>query len=93
MRFATAAFLFVAVAGLLFTLFIVWNYALYEPDSGLFIKLNESAEQNMNAGNFNKFQTSMDHIGTGIGLAGVVSFGLAVICFIADALSRPRYDD
>ena len=92
MKFPISSMLLVVVGGLCFVIFIIFNYAYQNPDSGLFVMLMESANKTMNSNMVSWFSDIKDTIATGFGLTGVAMFGLAIIIYIADALRQPGSD-
>lgn len=81
-EFPFAAMVLVLLAGVCFILFIVFNYAYDNPDTGLFTLLNKSAGRTMNAEHLSWFGVRLDHIRTGFGLSALILFSLAILIFV-----------
>lgn len=89
-NYTFASMMLVLLAGVCFIIFIMFTYAYENPDSGLFTKLDESAEETMNAEGYSWFSDILDHVKTGIGFGGVFLLTLAIIIAAAGALGgRP----
>lgn len=91
MKFPFAAMALMVLAGVCFIIFIVANYALDNPDTGLFTKLNESAGKTMNTGMLTWFQERLDNIRTGFGLSGLILFSLAIVVAVAQSFDKGEY--
>jgi len=87
-KFPFAAVLLMLIAGICFIIFIVANYAFDNPDSGLFTRLNESAEKTMNTKYHNWFIERIEHIRTGFGLSAVILFSISIVIAIATGFQR-----
>lgn len=93
MKWVTASFMLVVVASFCFVLFIVFNWVLYNPDSGVETTLDEFAQEQFNRNYLNWWDSITDNISFGFGLAGVVCMFLAIICYVASVFdSRQRVD-
>lgn len=92
MRLPVASILLILVAGFCFGIFILFNYVLFTPGSGLVPMLNESAQNIMSGAWYSWFIDRVDTITIGFGFTGIICLGLAFVIFIADALSDPRSD-
>lgn len=92
MRFPFAAFMCIIVAGLCFTIFIVFNYAYQNPESGLFTILDETAQKTMDAKWYNWFVARKNNIANGFGLAGVVMMLCAILVTVAAGFEQRRGD-
>lgn len=93
MRWVTASFIFVVVMSFCFTLFIIFNWILYDPDAGIDPTLDEFAQKNFNRYYRNWWAGITNNISFGFGLSGVVCLGLAIVCYIASVFdSRPRVE-
>ena len=88
MKFPFAAMVLILLAGVCFIIFIVANYALDNPDSGLFQQLNESAQKTMNVKHQNYFSGILDHIRFGFGMSSLLLFSLAIVIAIAQSLGK-----
>lgn len=83
MKFPFAAFLCVIVACLCFAVFIVFNYAYNNPDSGLFTELDEYAQKTMSAKYYDWYSQRVNMIKNGFGMAGVVVLFAAIVITVA----------
>ena len=88
MRFVFSAFLCVIVAGLCFSVFIVFNYAYNNPDTGVFTKLDETAQKTMSEKWYNWFSARKTTIANGFGLAGVVILLCAILITVAAGFEK-----
>ena len=87
-RFPFAAMALILLSGVCFIIFITANYALDNPDNGLFTKLDESASNTMNTARYNWFNDRIDHIRTGFGLSALILFSVGIIVAIATGFSE-----
>jgi len=78
----------IMIAGLLFFLFISFNYA-FHGDGGIKEVLWDSANRTMEGEQLNNFDNLMPQLTQGFGIAGVGCIGLAIIFFLADIFSDP----
>lgn len=92
MKFPYAAFMCIIVSGLCFTMFIVFNYAYQNPDSGLFTKLDESAQKTMNDKWYDWFVDRKNNITAGFGMVGVVLLLSAILITVAAGFEHRRGD-
>jgi len=93
MKWVTASFIFVVVMSFCFTLFIIFNWILYDPDAGIDPTLDEFAQKHFNRYYRNWWSGITNNIAFGFGLSGVICLGLAIVCYIASVFdSRPRVD-
>ncbi len=88
MRWASASLMFVIVMAMCFSLFIVWNWVLYNPNTGVETTLNEFAQERFNANYIDWWDSIQNNLKAGFGLAGIVCMFLAIICYIADVFSK-----
>lgn len=88
MRWATASLILIAVSSICFTLFIVFNWVLYNPDTGVETTLDEFAQLNFNRYYRNWWDGITNNIAFGFGLSGVLILFLAIACFVAEVFSR-----
>jgi amino acid transporter len=91
MRWASASLLFVVVMALCFVLFVVFNWILYNPDSGVNTILDEFAQEGFNRYYRHWWNNLHNNISAGFAIAGIVCMFLAIICYIADVFSKPEY--
>lgn len=79
-------------AGICFVMFIMFNYAFNNADTGLFVKLNESAQKTMNADTRSWFVNLTGHIQTGFGMSGVILMGLGIFVAVANSFKTRRLE-
>jgi len=85
-----AGFLLVAVSSFCFVMFIVFNWAMYNHDSGIYTILNSFADQFFNR-YYNQWWDGINNsISFGFGLSGVICMALALVCFVAHAFGGER---
>lgn len=92
MRFPYAAFMCIIVSGLCFAMFIVFNYAYQNPDSGLFNKLDEMAQKTMSESRYNWFVERKNNIAAGFGIFGVLLLACAILITVAAGFEHRRGD-
>jgi len=85
MRLPISALLMICFAGIMFFLFVSFNYAFNDQD-GIKYSLWESANKSMSGSRLNTFNDLMPQLTQGFGIASVVCIGLAVVFFVVDAL-------
>lgn len=90
MRWVTASLIFVIVASFCFVLFIVFNWVLYNPDTGVDTTLDEFAQKHFNRYYQNWWSGISNNIAFGFGLSGVVCLFLAIICYVASVFGSDR---
>lgn len=91
MKWVTASFIFIVIMSFCFILFIIFNWVLYNPDTGIETTLDEFAQQNFNRYYRNWWSGITNNIAFGFGLSGVVCMFLAIICYVASVFdSKPR---
>lgn len=78
----------ILLSGVCFIIFITANYALDNPDNGLFTLLDSSSDNTMNSKHQSWFDTRLDHIRTGFGLSALILFSIGIIVAIAQGFSR-----
>ena len=92
MKWVTASLLFIVVMSFCFVLFIVFNWVLYNPDSGIEPTLDRSAQKLFSRSYLDWWDNINNNIAFGFGLAGVVCMFLAIICYIASVFDTRRLD-
>ena len=80
----------VMVSAICFILFVVFNYVLYNPDSGVDTILDEKANDMFNPNNLGKWSNTRGHIATGFGMAGVVTLFAAILSFVLMSIKTMR---
>jgi len=93
MRWVIASLMFVIVASFCFVFFIVFNWALYNVDTGIFTILDRFAQDDFNRYYRGWWDGINNNIAFGFGLSGVVMLGLAFICYIAHVFGGERRVD
>ena len=93
MKWVTASFIFIIVMSFCFVLFIIFNWVLYNPDTGIDSTLDEFAQQNFNRYYRSWWDGITNNISFGFGLSGVVCLFLAIICYIASLFESSRRVD
>lgn len=81
----------ICVAGILFFLFIGFNYAI-NSENGLKHTLWDSANKTMDGTQLQNFNNLMPQLTQGFGIACVMCFGLAIVLFVVEAFGRPPGD-
>jgi len=92
MKWVTASLMFIIVMSFCFVLFIIFNWVLYNPDSGIDTTLTEYAQENFNRYYLNWWNGITNNISFGFGLAGVLCLFLSIICYVASVFDRRRVD-
>lgn len=69
-------------------MWIMFNYAFDNPDSGLFNLLNESAGNTMNAARHTWFIDILSHVRIGFGMSGVILMGLGILVAVASSFDK-----
>jgi len=92
MKWVTASFIFIIVMSFSFTLFIVFNWFLYNPDTGIEPTLSRSAQSIFSRYYLDWLDRINTNIAFGFGLSGVVCLFLAIICYIASVFDSRRLD-
>lgn len=87
-KFPFAAMVLILLSGVCFIIFITANYALDNPDNGLFNLLDDSAGETMNIKHNSWFDDRIDHIRTGFGLSALILFSIGIVVAIAQGFSR-----
>lgn len=82
-QFPFAAIILIIGAGICFTMFIMFNYAYTNPDTGLFTILEEHASDWDSSTLQTWFGVRIEHLKTGFGMAGVILFALGIIVAVA----------
>ena len=93
MKWVTASFIFIIVMSFCFVLFIIFNWVLYNPDTGVFTILDDFAGRFFNRNYLNWWDGINTNIAFGFGLLGVVCMFLAIICYIASLFESNRRVD
>jgi len=83
MRLPISSLLMIVFAGILFFLFIGFNYAFHS-DGGIKETIWESGNRTMSGDRLDTFNDRMPKLSQGFGIAGVVCIALAVVFFLVD---------
>jgi len=89
-RWISASFIFIVVMSFCFVLFIVFNWMLYNPDTGVETMLDEYAQQHFNRNYRDWWDGINTNIAFGFGLAGVFCMFVAIICYIASVFETRK---
>lgn len=84
--------LFILLAGVCFVIFLMFNYAYYNSNNGLFNILDDHASDDMTTDNYNFFDTVNSHVKTGIGFAGVFMLALGLITALASGFNKTEIE-
>ena len=85
MRFPISSMVLVGIAGICFFLFVVFNYA-YMGEDGLKEQLNESAQKTMTGDRLASWDSNIEQLSQGFGIACVICCLLALVFFVIDVL-------
>ena len=88
--FVVVIILMVVMAGIFHMLFIGFDYAFHNPDSGVFVKLGEAANKTMNQAARDKAENTSNMLRNAFGLARVICVGLIPVAAIIYATQKPR---
>ena len=93
MKWVIMSLLFIIVMSFCFTLFIVFNWVLYNPDTGIEPTLDEFAQESFSRYYRQWWDGITNNIAFGFGLSGVLCLFLAIICYIASVFdNKPGAD-
>ena len=82
-NYAFASILLIIVGALVFTIFIMFNYVLYNSDSGVDTTLDDMATERFSANWLAWYTGVSDNIKTGFQMLGPLLIGVGFILFIA----------
>jgi hypothetical protein len=78
----------IGMAGILFFLFIGFNYAFNAPD-GFVETIWDSANETLSGRQGNQFDRHVGILKAGFGIGSILCFFLAIVFFIIEVLHRP----
>lgn len=90
MKFVVIAVVMVVMAGFLHMMFIMYDYALHNPDSGMLTKLRESMNETLNTEARNRAINQTQMYREGFGWGRVICIGLALVIGPIELFKRPR---
>jgi len=88
MRLPIAALVMIMIGGLLFFLFIGFNYA-FHGEGGLKEQIWDAANKSLTGSRKTQFDDLMPQLSQGFGIASVLCFMLAIVFFVVEAFSKP----
>jgi len=88
MRLPISGLLMIGMAGILFFLFIGFNYAFNSP-GGFVETIWDSANETMDGPIETRFDQSVNVMKQGFGVGCVLCFLLAIVFFVVDAFHKP----
>ena len=91
MRVPISAMIMICISGILFFLFIGFNYAFHS-ERGLKHSLWDAANKTMDGSQLSQFNNLMPQLSQGFGIACVMCFALAIILFVVEAFGRKPGD-
>lgn len=89
---AMASITFVFVSAFCFGLYILFNFVLYNPTSGIDTILDNLASDHFNPTNLAKYTSTSNTIATAFGFSGILCLGLAFLCYLASCFSKPELE-
>jgi len=88
MRFPVVSLILIGIAGIMLFLFVVFNFAYMGP-GGLKEELRESANKTLTGDRLSSWNSNVDQMTQGFGIACVVCFLLGIVFFVIEVLDRP----
>jgi len=88
MRLPVSAIIMICISGILFFLYISFNYAFMGPH-GLKYTLWSSANRTMSGQQLSNFNNLMPQLTQGFGISCVLCFVLAIVLFVIEGFSKP----
>lgn len=82
MKFPLASILLIFVACFCFIIMFMFDYILFDSDTGIDTQLSEKASELMDTTRYNWYNDIRANLKTGFGMIGVVLFGIAILLFI-----------
>lgn len=89
-NFAFAALLLVIIGALIFTMFIMFNYILYNSASGVDTTLDRMATERFNVSWLNWYTGISNNIKTGFQMLGPLLMGIGFILFLASSFAKKQ---
>lgn len=93
MKFVVLVIIMVLMAGVFHLLFIGYDYAFHNPDSGFVPLLSEAANKTMNAEYRSAAQNRSDMLKDAFGISRVICIGLIPVAFVIRATQKPRGEE
>lgn len=90
MKFIVFAVIMVVMAGIFHMLFIGFDYAFYNDDSGAFVLLKEASEGNMNEAARNSADNLTGMFRTAFGICRVICIALVPFAFVINTTSKTQ---
>ena len=87
MRLPLSAMIMICITGILFFLFIGFNYA-FMSDGGLKYSLWDAANKTMDGSQLSQFNDLMPQLTQGFGISCVLCFVIAIVLFVVDAFGQ-----
>ena len=87
MRFPVVSLILIGIAGIMLFLFVIFNYAYMGP-GGLKEELRESANKTLTGEHLSSWNSNVDQMTQGFGIACVVCFLLAIAYFVIEVLDK-----
>jgi len=87
-NYAFASILLIIVGALVFTMFIMFNYVLYNSDSGVDTTLDDMATERFSADWLTWYTGVSDNIKTGFQMLGPLLMGVGFILFVASSFAK-----
>ena len=87
MRLPISAMIMICIAGILFFLFIGFNYA-FMSEGGLKYSLWDAANRTMDGSQLNQFNSLMPQLTQSLGISCVMCFVTAIVLFVVDAFGH-----
>ena len=88
MRLPISSLIMICMAGILFFLFISFNYA-FNSDGGIKNTLWDAANDSLTGDRLSTFNSQMPKLTEGFGIASILCIALAVVFFVVDVLHDP----
>jgi len=89
MRFPISGLIMLCIAGILFFLFVMFNYA-YNGEGGFVEIMRESANKTMTGGKLDMFNQQQAELAQMFGMGAALCFTLAIVFFVIDVLGDRR---
>ena len=88
MRFPISSLIFICISGIMLFLFVMFNYAFFDPSVGVVPNLNVSANQTMSGGILSTWHNQTAMLRDGFGISSCLCFVIGVVIYIADLFGR-----
>jgi len=87
-NYAFAAIILIIVGAIVFTMFIMFNFVLYNSDSGVDTTLDSMATERFDAKWLAWYTGISDNVKTGFQMLGPLLIGIGFILFIASSFAK-----